>query len=288
MIPGTFEYHRPSTIDEVVSLLAELGDDSRVVAGGHSLIPMMKMRIAEPAHLIDLAGVGGLADIKEDGATLVIGAMVTLKQIIDSPLLAGKCPILGEAAAVIADPQVRSMGTIGGNAANGDPGNDMPAVLMALDASYVLRGPKGERSVAARGYYEGAFFTARADDEVLCAIRVPAPAAGHGYAYQKLKRKTGDYATAAAAVILAMAGGKCSGAAVALTNVGQTALLASAAASALVGTDAGEEAAAAAAAAAKAITEPVGDLRGSAAYRAQMAAVMTFRAIAAARARAAG
>ena len=286
MIPGNFEYHRPGTVGEVVALLSEHGDEGRVVAGGHSLIPMMKLRLAAPSHLIDLQALDALKGIAEDGGDIVIGPMVTQTEILESALLADKCPILGEAAAVIADPQVRNCGTIGGNVANGDPGNDMPAVMMALDASYVLTGPGGERTVAARAFYEAAYFTARKDDELLTGIRIPLPSAGHGHAYEKLKRKVGDYATAAAAVVLTMDGGSCASAAITLTNVGQTPLYAQAASEALAGGAVDADAIANASALAKGIAEPVADLRGSVEYKTAMVGVMTARAIESALARA--
>ncbi len=233
MIPSSFEYHRPGSVDEAIALLTEHGDDGRILAGGHSLIPMMKLRLAEPVHLIDLNGVEGLRSIAEVEGAIHIGAMVTQAEIIASDDLAARCPILRETAELIADPQVRACGTLGGNVANGDPGNDMPAVMMALDATVLLRGPGGERSLSVRGFYEGPFETARDDDEILTGIRIPALAAGQGQAYCKLKRKVGDYAIAAAAVVLTMDGGICSQAAVALTNVGITPLNAEAAAAAL-------------------------------------------------------
>ena len=288
MIPSIFEYHRPDSVDEAVALLAELGDDGRVLAGGHSLIPMMKLRLAEPAHLIDLSGVEGLRSIAEVEGAIHIGAMVTQAEIIASDDLAGRCPILRETAELIADPQVRSCGTIGGNVANGDPGNDMPAVMMALDASVILRGPGGERSLAARGFYEGPFETARDDDEILTGLRIPALAAGQGQAYCKLKRKVGDYAIAAAAVVLTMDGGICSQAAIALTNAGITPLYAEAASAALIGTAVDAAAIAAAVEAAIAITDPAADLRGPVEYRRHAAGVMTRRAVEIARARATG
>ena len=279
MIPASFEYHRPGSVDEVVSLLAEHGEDGRVLAGGHSLIPMMKLRMAQPAHLIDLSGVEGLRSIAEvDGATH-IGAMVTQAEIIASDALAARCPILREAAELIADPQVRACGTIGGNVANGDPGNDMPAVMLALDAAYILRGPGGEREVAARAFYNGPFDTALAVDEVLIAVRIPAPPAGQGQSYQKLKRKVGDYAIAAAAAVVTMDGGTCSQAAIALTNVGATPLYAEAASSALVGTSVDAAAIEAAAGKAVEITDPVSDTRGPVEYRKHTAGVMVRRAL---------
>ncbi len=288
VIPAQFEYHRPSSVDEAIALLTQYGDDGRLLAGGHSLIPMMKYRLATPAHLIDLQSVEGLGDISDGGGVLRIGAMVTQAEIVGSQLLAETCPILRETAETIADPQVRYRGTIGGNVANGDPGNDMPALMMCLGASYVLRGPGGEREVAARDFYEAAYFTALAEDEVLIEIRVPTPPVGHGHAYAKMKRKVGDYATAASAVVLSMAGGTCSSAAIALTNVGQTPLFAEAAGQALVGTAVDDAAIDAAVDAAMEITDPVDDMRGPPEFRRHVAGVMTRRAIQTALSRAQG
>src|SRR4029077_20950550 len=205
---------------EAVSLLGSLGDDARAIAGGHSLIPMMKLRLPSPSHLIDLAGVADLKGICEDGKDIVIGTMTTQHEVIGSDLLGKKIPILAETATLIADPQVRDGGTIGGNVANGDPGNDMPAVMMCLNATYHAVGKSGERRIAAREFYQGAYFTALEPGEIVSASRIPTPPAGHGYAYEKLKRKIGDYATAAAAVVLTVDGsggiGSCS---IGLTNV---------------------------------------------------------------------
>jgi carbon-monoxide dehydrogenase medium subunit len=288
LIPGAFDYHRPKSLDEAVALLAQHGDEGRLLAGGHSLIPMMKLRLANPAHLIDLHGIAGLAGIEEAGDAIRIGAMTTQAQIIASDLLAAKVPILRETALQIADPQVRYCGTIGGNVANGDPGNDMPAVMMALDAAFVAQGPGGERTIAARDYYQGAFTTALADDEVLRAIRIPVPASGHGWAYQKMKRKVGDYATAAAAVLLVLDGDRCRDARVALTNVAEVPLFAAASGRALTGTTLDAAAIDKAAAAAVAITDPASDPRGPAAFRKHVTGVMLRRAIASAHQRARG
>jgi len=279
VIPGAFEYHRPGSVDEVVTLLTKHGDEGRVVAGGHSLIPMMKLRLAVPTHLIDLGSVADLKDIKAAGPTVEIGAMTTQHDLIASDLLAEACPILREVALTIADPQVRYCGTVGGNVANGDPGNDMPAVMQCLGATFVLKGPGGERKVAAREFYEAAYFTARKDDEILTSISIPTPASGHGYAYEKLKRKVGDYAIAAAAVVLTMDGGTCKSAAIALTNVGDTPIFAEAAGQALVGTAIDDGAVAKAVAAAKAVAQPAADMRGPKEYRVHAAGVMTGRAI---------
>ena len=269
-----------------MALLGQFDPEARLIAGGHSLIPMMKLRLAVPNHLIDLAGVAELKGIRLDGDELVIGAMTTQHEIIGNALLAQHAPILRETAEVIADPQVRYVGTIGGNVANGDPGNDMPALMMTLGATYVLQGPNGERRVAARGYYLSPYETAAEPSEVLAAIRVPLPPQGHGWAYEKLKRKVGDYATAAAAVLLTVSGDKIATCAIALTNVGGTALLANNAAAAVIGTALDKPALARAAEAATAIAEPAADGRGSAEYRAKMAGVMTARALTRAFARA--
>lgn len=279
MIPAAFDYHRPADLAGAVRLLAEHGDEALVVAGGHSLIPMMKLRMAQPGHLVDLRAIESLRGISVEGGAVTIGAMTTQAGMIASGPLADACPILREAALQIADPQIRNLGTVGGNAANGDPGNDLPAVLMALDAHYILEGAGGRREVAAREYYEGAFATARDDGEILVAIRFAVPPAGHGCAYEKQKRKVGDYATAAAAVILARSGGTCTHASIALTNLSDRPLLASEAGAALVGTAAGEADVAAACAAAQAIAEPVSDGRGSAAFRTRLTGVIVRRAI---------
>ena len=279
MPPGSFEYHRPNTIGEALALLGRFGDEGKVLAGGHSLVPVMKLRLAEPAHLIDINAIGDLRGIREDGDVIVIGAGTTQAEILASDLLAEKCRILSEAAALIADPQVRNCGTIGGNCANGDPGNDDPAIMMVLDATYVLQNEGGNRQVAARGFYEGIYTTALAEDELLTEIRIPTPKAGVGMSYQKIKRKVGDYAIAAAAVTLSMSGGRCNDAAIALTNVGDTAILATAAADAIKNTSVDTSAIEAAAAAAMAAASPVEDLRGTVEYRTAMAGEMTRRAI---------
>jgi aerobic carbon-monoxide dehydrogenase medium subunit len=286
LIPGTFEYHRPPSLSEAVALLGRLDSDARVLAGGHSLIPMMKLRLATPTHLVDLAGCAELKGVKVEGGEIVIGAMTTEHEIIASDLIADRAPILRETAQAIADPQVRYVGTVGGNVANGDPGNDMPAVMMALGATYALSGPSGERRVSANDYYLSPYETAAKPGEVLAAIRIPLPPAGHGWAYEKLKRKVGDYATAAAAVILIVSDGRVASCAIGLTNVAGTPLIARDAAAAAVGTALDKPALARAAAAAEAIASPAEDGRGSAEYRAKMAGVMTARALTRAFARA--
>ena len=265
MIPGSFDYHRPKSLREAVALLADLGEEARPLAGGHSLIPMMKLRLASPDHLVDLAGIGDLKGIHDDGGDIVIGAMTTQHEIIGSDLLAAKLPILRETSLLIADPQVRYVGTLGGNVANGDPGNDLPAVMLCLGASYHAVGKAGERRIPAREFYQGAYFTALEPGELLTAVRIPIPPAGHGAAYEKLKRKIGDYATAAAAVVLTMGGGKVATCAIGLTNVAETPLFAEDAADIPLGSSLDAETVKRAVAAAEAITSPAADTRGPAA-----------------------
>jgi len=286
MIPGPFSYHRPATLAEAVNLLSTLGDEARPLAGGHSLVPMMKLRLATPEHLVDLHGVAGLKGIRRDGNTIVIGAMTTQHDLLTSEDIGKSLPILHETALLIADPQVRYRGTIGGNVANGDPGNDMPALMLVLGATYRLEGPGGGRDVAASDFYQGAYFTALEPGELLTSISIPAAAAGHGYAYEKLKRKVGDYATAAAAVVLTMAGGKVASCAIGLTNLHETPLLATDAANAVIGSSLDDATLKKAAAAAVAIMAPAADARGPVEYRKHVGGIMVTRALTRAAARA--
>ncbi|WP_027578837.1 xanthine dehydrogenase family protein subunit M [Bradyrhizobium sp. Ai1a-2] len=279
MIPGPFSYHRPASLADAVKLLADLGDDARPLAGGHSLVPMMKLRLATPAHLVDLHDVADLKGIRGYGDTVVIGAMTTQHELLASGEIRQTLPILQEAAALIADPQVRYCGTIGGNVANGDPGNDMPALMMVLGANFRLNGPGGERDVPANEFYQGAYFTALEPGEILTSISIPVPPAGHGYAYEKLKRKVGDYATAAAAVVLTMAGGKVATCAIGLTNLHETPLLATDAANAVIGTSLDAATLKKAAAAAEAIMAPAADARGPVEYRKHVGGIMVMRAL---------
>jgi len=286
--PDKFEYHRPGTVAEAIALLGEHGDGARILAGGHSLVPMMKLRLAIPEHLIDINRINDLKGIDKQGGEIRIGAATTQAEALASDLLTEACPIIAEAAAVIADPQVRNCGTIGGNVANGDPGNDLPAVMMVLGASYVLAGAGGERTVAAVDFCHGIYDTALEPGEMLTEIRIPTPPAGHGYAYRKMKRKVGDFATAATAVILKIDGGTCTRAALALSNAGPAPIVAEAAAAALTGKAIDDAAIDAAAEKAIEIADPVADLHGPVAFRKQMAGEMTRRAVRAALARAGG
>lgn len=279
MIPPRFEYHAPRSVGEAVALLGQLGSDAKLLAGGHSLLPMMKLRFAQPTHLIDINRIPALRGIREEGNTVVIGAMTTESELIRSPLVRSKLPLLAEAARLIADPQVRNRGTIGGDIAHGDPGNDHPALALAIGASFVLEGPKGRRKVAADGFFLGTYMTLLEEDEVMCEIHAPAFEQGTGWAYEKLKRKTGDWATAGCAVVLRKSGNNVSHVRIGLTNVAPTALRAEAAEAALLGQAFTPASVNAAAAAAIAICDPAEDLRGDIEYKTAMAGEMVRRAL---------
>ncbi len=285
MIPPRFDYHAPKSVGEAVALLGQYGSDAKLLAGGHSLLPMMKLRFAQPAHLIDINRIPELRGIREDGGTVVIGAMTVENDLISSPIVQAKLPLLAEAAKLIADPQVRNRGTIGGDIAHGDPGNDHPALSIAIEASFVLEGPNGRRTVAADGFFLGTYMTLLEENEVMVEIHAPTFAQGTGYAYEKLKRKTGDWATAGCAVVLRKTGNTVSHVRIALTNVAPTALRAEAAEAALLGQAFTPAAVQAAADAATAICEPAEDLRGDAEYKTAMAGEMVKRALAKAWAR---
>jgi carbon-monoxide dehydrogenase medium subunit len=286
MIPSSFEYHAPASLPDALGLLKQFGTEAKLLAGGHSLLPMMKMRFAAPAHLIDLGKIPELKGIREDKGTIVIGAMTTENEIIWSKLLQEKCPLIVEGARLISDPQVRYKGTIGGDISHGDPGNDHPALMIALGASFVLRGASGERVVPADGFFHALYDTELKADEIMTAIRIPTPAPGTGYAYTKLKRKTGDFATAAAAVTLRMKGDTVQDVTIALTNVGPTPLKAKQAEAGLKGKALDDAAINAAAKLAMSICDPVADQRGDVEYKTAMAGEMVQRSLRTARSRA--
>ena len=282
MIPRPFEYHAPTSLVEALTLLNRHGDEAKLLAGGHSLLPMMKLRFAAPGHLIDLGKIGELKGIQQVGNEIHIGAMTTENELIWSKLLAEKVPLLVEGARQISDPQVRYKGTIGGDISHGDPGNDHPALMLALGARFVLRGEKGDRVVPADGFFLGLYSTRIEPGEIMTQVRVPVPAAGTGWCYAKLKRKTGDFAAAASAVMLRIKGGRVEQASIALTNVAPTALKARAAEVFLQGKPLDEGAVAQAARLAMSICDPAVDQRGDAEYKTAMAGEMTRRALQAA------
>ena len=280
MIPAAFDYHRPASLDEAVALLARYGDGAKVLAGGMSLLPLLKLRLGSFAHLVDIGRVPGLEYVKEDGGFLKIGAATRQATLERSEVVRARYPVLADAVPLIADPLVRNRGTIGGNVANGDPGNDQPAIMIALGATLVARGSKGERSIAANKFYTGFYATALAPDEILTEIRIPAPPVRSGGAYAKLKRKVGDFAAAAAAVQVTLdAKSAIERAAIALTNAGPTPLEAADAARFLVGKMPDEKTIAEAARLAAAKSAPSADRRGSVEYKREMARVMVVRAL---------
>ncbi len=293
MIPGPFDYHKPESLEDAVGLLNDLGDDAKVLAGGHSLIPLMKLRLAEPAHLVDINGLEGLDYIKEEDGFLKIGAMVTETQLEASDLTAEKYPILKDTSEVIADPLVRNKATVGGNIAHGDPANDHPATMLAMNAEVMVKGPSGpmtdgERTVAIDDFFVGPLMTALGHNEILTEIRIPEPATNSGAAYIKMERKVGDYAIAGVAASVTLDGGNCTSAGIALTNVGPTPVRATAAQDALTGKALSDEAIAGAATLASEAAQPVADHRGSEDYKCAVVGALTKRAIAKAKDRAEG
>lgn len=279
MIPPSFEYHRPSSVEEAVGLLSSLGSEAKILAGGHSLLPMMKLRFAEPEHLVDINRIPELKGVRVIGDDIVIGAMTSESAVITDPVLNAKVPLLPQAAKNIADPQVRNRGTIGGDIAHGDPANDHPALALACDAIMTIVGPNGTRQVPASEFFLGTYWTALEETDILTEITVKAFPQGAGYAYKKLKRKTGDWATAACAVVVALSGGSVSHIRITLTNLGPTALRAHDAESILMGKSINDDLIRQAAAKAMEICDPAEDLRGDAEYKTAMAGQMVQRAI---------
>jgi len=280
MIPAAFDYHRPASLDEATALLARFGDGAKVLSGGMSLLPLLKLRLGVVEHLVDIGRIAGLEYIKEEAGVLRIGGATRQATLDRSELIGGKYAILRDAVPLIADPVVRNRATVGGNLANGDPANDLPAVMIALGATFVARGCKGERSIAANQFYKGVFSTALAQDEILTEVRVPVPAGRSGGAYFKLKRKVGDFASAAAAVQLTLdAKGAIENAAIALTNAGPTPLELTDAARLLAGKAPDEKLFADVARLAAEKSSPSADRRGSVEYKRDMARVLVTRAL---------
>ena len=280
MIPASFDYSAPSTLDEALKLLQELGDEAKILAGGHSLIPMMKLRFAEPEHLVDLNNIPGLSEVSMNGGALTIGAMAREVDVEDSDEVATVFPIFKYAAKLIADPQVRNFGTIGGNLAHGDAANDQPAVMIALGADLEITGLDGARTVSIDEFFYGFYMTAIQDGEILTKITIPVPSGKSGNAYHKLERKVGDYATAGVAVHIELdADGTCTKAGIGLTNVNPLPLRAERSEAALVGTKVDEAAIEAAAQYASEDCNPSDDLRGSEDYKRRVVKAITKRMI---------
>ncbi|PYM73675.1 MAG: carbon monoxide dehydrogenase [Candidatus Rokuibacteriota bacterium] len=280
MIPAAFDYHAPTTIGEATALLTRLGDDAKVLSGGQSLIPLMKLRLASPAHVVDINGIPGLAYIREGEGFLRIGALTRESELEESELIRTRYPLLHDTSKVIADPVVRNLATVGGNLAHADPANDHPATMLASGAEVVAVGPKGERRIPIASFFTGPFATSLRPDEILTEIRIPLPAARSRGAYLKLERKVGDFATAAVAAQLTLdAGGRCEEVGIGLTNVGLTPIKAAKAEAALKGKNPDEATIKRAAELAAEASEPSADLRGSVEYKKDLVRVLTARAL---------
>ena len=279
MLPAPFEYHRPSSLDEAVQLLSSL-DEAKVLAGGQSLIPLMKFRFTAPAHLIDVNRVPGLDGIREDGGSLRIGALVRHNQMAGSDLISARYPTLAAAAPQIADPIVRNLGTVGGSLAHADPAGDWGSVMLAVGGSVVARSARGEREIPMADFLQDIFTTALSSDEILTEVRVPSPGPGAGGAYLKLERKVGDFATVAVAVHVSMEDGTIGRAGIGLTAVGTKNIQPAEAESALAAKEPNDELFAEAGRLAAAACNPFADVRGSADYKRHVVEVFVRRGLA--------
>ena len=283
MIPAAFEYSRPASLDEALVLLARGAGSAKVLAGGQSLLPLMRLRLASPARLIDIGRIAELRAIRDlGGGATAIGALATYRDVLDSTLATGNHPILATAIPMIGDVQVRNRGTLAGSIAHADPASDLPAILLALDATLVIRSGNGERIVPVDGFFQGAFATDLAEDEILTEIRLPATPAGAGMAYRAIEQPASGYSMVGVAAVIGRAGGAINHARVAITGVGDVAYRATAVETALLGSDGGSGAIGAAAAHASEGQAVGSDFNANAEYRAAMAEVHTRRAIEAA------
>jgi carbon-monoxide dehydrogenase medium subunit len=279
MIPPRFGYSAPATLEEAFSLLSKYGAEAKVLAGGQSLIPLLKLRLASPPYLIDINRIPGLSYIREAEGFLRIGALTREAEVEASDLIRSKYPIIFDTAQVIADPLVRNLATVGGNLAHGDPANDHPATMLALGAEVVARGPSGERTIPLADFFTGIFTTALNPDEILTEIRIPMPPTGSGGAYFKVERKVGDFATAGVAAFVVVGNGICERAGIGLTNVGPTPIKAKSAEEFLRGKRLDEETIRQAAQLAAQESHPTADLRGSVEYKRDLVRVLTSRAL---------
>jgi carbon-monoxide dehydrogenase medium subunit len=281
MIPAAFDYHAPTTVEEALQLLATSGDDVKILAGGQSLIPVLRLRLAAPDVMIDLGRITELRGIRDDGSALVIGAMTPHAEVASNPLLRQHATVLAEAAETVADPQVRHRGTFGGALAHADPAGDLPAPVLALGAELEIAGPGGRRTVPAAEFFQGLFATAIGEDEILTQVRVPKHT-GWGGHYEKFTRVAQQWSIVAVAAAVRAEGGSIAEARVALTNMGAVPIRAHAVEQALQGQPATAQSVAAACAAAAEGTDPPTDLNGDADYRRHLAGVLTRRAVLAA------
>ncbi len=278
MIAENFNYEAPSTLEEAISLLHEYGDEAKILAGGHSLIPMMKLRFAAPTHLIDINNIPGLSYVKEEGGMLKIGAMTKEVEVEDSEIIKSKYHLFTDATKLIADPQVRNFGTLGGNLAHGDAANDHPAVMFALGASVEITGKDGKRTVPIDDFFHGFYTTSVQHGEVLTEIQIPAASGRFGSAYHKAERKVGDYATAGVAAMVQIdEDGKCTRAGIGLTNVNSIPMRAARSEEVLIGSDLSESVINQAALFASEDCNPSEDLRGNVEYKRHLVKIITKR-----------
>ena len=282
MLPSAFEYHRAASLEDALSILNQYGDDAKVLAGGQSLIPLMKLRFASPGHLVDINEVPGLDGIEERDGALAIGALVRHRTLATNDVIAARYPTIAAAAPQIADPLVRNRGTIGGSLTHADPAGDLGSVMLAMGASVVLRSSAGERVVPIGEFLVDTFTTSIQPTEILTEVRVPTPPPRSGGTYLKLERKVGDFATVAVAVALTLQNGSVGRAGIALTGVGLRNIDAADAASSLAGSAPTEDAFAEAGRLAAAASNPVTDVRGSEAYKRHVVEVFTRRGLTAA------
>ena len=288
MIPAPFDYHRPATLPEAIALLQQHGDQAKVLSGGQSLLPLLKLRLGGAGHLVDIGRIPGLEYITEEGGFLKIGGRTRESELERSEIIKSKYPILYDTALVIADPLVRNRATVGGNLAHADPANDHPATMLALGAEVTATGSKGARTIPIDRFFTSFFTTALTSDEILTEIRVPVPPARSGGAYVKLERKVGDFATAASAAQLTLKDGVIDKAGIGLTNAGPVPVKATKAEAFLKGKKPDAATFAEAAKLAAESADPPADRRGSVEYKKQMARVLTARALARAAERAGG
>jgi aerobic carbon-monoxide dehydrogenase medium subunit len=281
MIPSKFDYTRPSSLDEATAALASGGEDAKVIAGGQSLLPLLRLRLANPELLVDIGGLDELRGVRDEGGSLLIGARTTHYQLVNDPLISGHCGLIAEAAATVADPAVRHRGTIGGSLAHGDPAGDLPAVALALEATFIARGPSGDREIAAADFFADYLTTSLAPAEILTGIRVP-KLDGWGYRYEKFHRTAQAWAIVGVAALARRSNGQVAETRIGLTNMGPVPVRARAAEAAAAGAEASRDALRSAAAHADEGTEPPGDLHGAPDYRRHLARVLTGRALAAA------
>ena len=280
MIPGKFDYVRPDTVDDAVRALADAGDEAKIIAGGQSLLPLLRLRLAYPEVLVDVGGIDELRGVRDSGDALVIGARTTLYQLTRDPLVAEHAGLVAEATSVVADPAVRHRGTLGGALAHADPAGDLPAVILALDGTLIVQGPGGEREIAAADFFVDYLTSSLEPDEILTAIRIPKLGPGWGYRYEKFHRTAQSWATVAVAALVRRDNGTVAEARIGLTNMGTVPIRATAAEQAASGAEASRAALNEAAAHAAEGTDPPADLHGAPDYRRHLARVLTGRALA--------